>query len=59
MASSGGILGLGFHSIAANPYPSILDSLKSQKLIDKKYFSLYLRDEGEFGSYILFGGIDM
>jgi hypothetical protein len=46
MASSGGILGLGFHSIAANPYPSILDSLEKQKLIDKKYFSLYLRDEG-------------
>ncbi|CAD8045069.1 unnamed protein product [Paramecium primaurelia] len=59
IASSGGILGLGFHSIAANPYPSILESLYQQKLISKKYFSLYLKDEGEFGSYILFGGIDM
>ncbi|CAK57170.1 unnamed protein product (macronuclear) [Paramecium tetraurelia] len=59
MASSGGILGLGFNSNAANPNPSILESLYQQKLISKKYFSLYLKDEGEFGSYILFGGIDM
>ncbi|CAD8119696.1 unnamed protein product [Paramecium sonneborni] len=59
MASSGGILGLGFNSNAANQNPSILESLYEQKLISKKYFSLYLKDEGEFGSYILFGGIDM
>ncbi|CAD8179560.1 unnamed protein product [Paramecium octaurelia] len=59
IASSGGILGLGFNSIAANPNPSILESLYQQKLISKKYFSLYLKDEGEYGSYILFGGIDM
>lgn len=55
-----GIMGLGFGSnvAAERQYPTIVDNLVSQGLIDSPAFSLYLNDlESDEGS-VLFGGVD-
>ncbi|KAI9163183.1 aspartic-type endopeptidase-like protein [Paramyrothecium foliicola] len=55
-----GLMGLGFRLNVAsrNEYPTILDNMVSQGIIDTHAFSMYLNDmESESGS-ILFGAID-
>lgn len=59
-----GLMGVGFDTNEANasfgvtPYPSLLDNLKSQGLINVKAFSLWLDDLNSNTGSILFGGID-
>ncbi|KAH6887952.1 aspartic peptidase domain-containing protein [Thelonectria olida] len=55
-----GIMGLGFDTnvAAAEKYPTILDNLVSQGVIDTAAFSLYLNDLDTDSGTVLFGGID-
>ncbi|KAF4454808.1 hypothetical protein F53441_2750 [Fusarium austroafricanum] len=58
-----GIMGLGFSSNVASvvsngTYPTIVDNMVSQGLIDRAAFSLWLNDLDSEQGTILFGGID-
>ncbi|MCJ1472968.1 hypothetical protein MMC13_001617, partial [Lambiella insularis] len=60
-----GILGIGYPGGEAGvvvngsqPYPSILQQMKSQGVINSLAFSLYLIDKGASTGSILFGGTD-
>ncbi|KAK1753608.1 putative aspartic-type endopeptidase opsB [Echria macrotheca] len=58
--SSWGMLGVGYakNSAARKPYPSIMDNMFDQGLINIKAYSLYLNDLEASTGTILFGGID-
>ena len=59
--SADGVLGLGLKS-SSNDYSTILDTLKDQKIISSKSFSLYLSKtmkSGEFQGELIIGGIDL
>ena len=56
-----GILGLGRQgnsTAVAIPYPTFMDELVSQALINTKAFSLYMNDLNSTTGSIIFGGID-
>ncbi|KAJ4254320.1 hypothetical protein NW762_009912 [Fusarium torreyae] len=55
-----GIMGLGFSAnVAANKtYPTVVDNMVSQGLIERAAFSLWLNDVDSDQGTILFGGID-
>ncbi|KAF7556759.1 hypothetical protein G7046_g6230 [Stylonectria norvegica] len=55
-----GIMGLGFKAnvAATKEYPTVVDNMVSQGLIDTAAFSLYLNDLSASDGTILFGGID-
>ncbi|KAK2608424.1 hypothetical protein QQS21_002991 [Conoideocrella luteorostrata] len=55
-----GIMGLGFsNNVAAKvKYPTIIDNMVSQGVIEHPSFSLYLNDVDARNGTILFGGID-
>ncbi|KAF4962204.1 hypothetical protein FSARC_9719 [Fusarium sarcochroum] len=55
-----GIMGLGFSAnVAANKtYPTVVDNMVSQGLIERAAFSLWLNDVNSDQGTILFGGID-
>ncbi|PHH88144.1 hypothetical protein CDD83_7917 [Cordyceps sp. RAO-2017] len=55
-----GIMGLGFAAnvAAGTPYPTVVDNMVRQGLIDAPTFSLYLNDVDAKSGTILFGGID-
>ncbi|KAE9377303.1 acid protease [Stipitochalara longipes BDJ] len=57
---SQGTLGLGYDTLegAKTKYPSFIDQLVSQGIINSKAFSLYLNDLSASTGNILFGGID-
>lgn len=58
MTDSPGILGVGPPSLAINPFPQLIQNLVNLKLIDSYVFSLYLSNEENADSRIVFGGID-
>lgn len=55
-----GIMGIGYDTDEASKteYPSIIDQMVSQGLINTKLYSLYLDDLASSTGSILFGGID-
>ena len=59
-----GILGLAFSSLSSN-YPTLMDTLKSQGLIEEAVFGVYLNDNGysedstDLQSNIILGGFDV
>ncbi|KAJ6446803.1 peptidase aspartic, active site protein [Purpureocillium lavendulum] len=55
-----GILGLGYSAAVATnmTYPTVVDNMVSQGLIDAAVFSLYLNDADAKSGTILFGGVD-
>lgn len=58
--SNVGVMGVGFPATEGSPtlYPTLLDQMVSQGLINTRAYSLYLNDiEGQTGN-ILFGGVD-
>ena len=56
-----GVFGIGFTSNEAsyNEYPNFIELLKSQKLINKRAYSLYLNQENAATGSIIFGGKDL
>ncbi|KAM0356165.1 hypothetical protein ACHAPU_000560 [Fusarium lateritium] len=58
--SATGIMGLGFSTgVAGNKtYPAIVENMKSQGLIERAAYSLWLNDLDSEEGTILFGGID-
>lgn len=62
-----GLIGIGYslneasdsrHNAAPFTYPSIIDTMFSQGLIDRKAYSLYLNDLDASTGSIIFGGLD-
>lgn len=55
-----GIMGVGYdvNEASRTIYPSVIDQMVSQSLINKKAYSLYLDDLTDSSGTILFGGID-
>lgn len=64
-ADSNGVMGVGFDTNEAYPnpsrngtYPSVLDHMASEGLINRKAYSLYLNDLNETTGTICFGCVD-
>ncbi|KIW27936.1 uncharacterized protein PV07_07632 [Cladophialophora immunda] len=55
-----GIMGIGLAGLEASEvqYPEFLDDLKSQGLIDRRSYSIYLDDLEAGSGFILFGDVD-
>ncbi|MCJ1388298.1 hypothetical protein MMC18_001144 [Xylographa bjoerkii] len=60
-----GIMGIGYAGLEAgvtfnnsNPYPTLVQQMKSQGLINQLAYSIYLNDKSATTGSILFGGID-
>ncbi|MCJ1400411.1 hypothetical protein MMC11_003616 [Xylographa trunciseda] len=60
-----GIMGIGYAGLEAgvvnnhsNPYPTLIQQMKSQGLINQLAYSIYLNDKSAATGSILFGGID-
>ncbi|UNI13823.1 hypothetical protein JDV02_000527 [Purpureocillium takamizusanense] len=55
-----GIMGLGYSATVASnrTYPTVVDNMVAQGLIDAAVFSLYLNDADAKSGTILFGGVD-
>ncbi|KIW14709.1 hypothetical protein PV08_07493 [Exophiala spinifera] len=62
LVDSHGVMGIGYDTNEAynpeNVYPTVLDNLKSNGIIDRKAYSLYLNDLQANTGAIIFGGID-
>lgn len=58
-ASTGAaIMGIAPSTAIGSKYPTIMDLMKDQKLIDTKGFSIYLNDQDAKSGSIIFGGYD-
>jgi hypothetical protein len=60
-----GVMGIGYDLNEApgpqgfnSPYPSVLDQMKTQGIIDRRAYSLYLNEYSANTGAIIFGGID-
>ncbi|NWS77138.1 PEPA protein, partial [Crotophaga sulcirostris] len=53
-----GILGLAFPSIASSGATPVFDNMMSENLVAEDLFSVYLSNNDQSGSFVLFGGID-
>ncbi|XP_009667122.1 pepsin A [Struthio camelus] len=53
-----GILGLAYPSIASSGATPVFDNMMSQDLVSQDLFSVYLSNDDESGSFVMFGGID-
>ncbi|NXA42481.1 PEPA protein, partial [Eudromia elegans] len=53
-----GILGLAFPSISSSGATPVFDNMMSQDLVSQDLFSVYLSNDDESGSFVMFGGID-
>nr|XP_025965016.1 pepsin A-like [Dromaius novaehollandiae] len=53
-----GILGLAFPSISSSGATPVFDNMMSEDLVSQDLFSVYLSNDDESGSFVLFGGID-
>ncbi|NWJ09265.1 PEPA protein, partial [Crypturellus undulatus] len=53
-----GILGLAFPSISSSGATPVFDNMMSQDLVTQDLFSVYLSNDDQSGSFVLFGGID-
>ncbi|NWX41902.1 PEPA protein, partial [Steatornis caripensis] len=53
-----GILGLAFPSISSSGATPVFDNMMQEKLVASDLFSVYLSNDKDSGSFVLFGGID-
>ncbi|NXD16633.1 PEPA protein, partial [Nothocercus nigrocapillus] len=53
-----GILGLAFPSISSSGATPVFDNMMSEHLVSQDLFSVYLSNDDESGSFVMFGGID-
>ncbi|KGL85319.1 Pepsin A, partial [Tinamus guttatus] len=53
-----GILGLAFPSISSSGATPVFDNMMSQDLVSEDLFSVYLSNDDESGSFVMFGGVD-
>ncbi|NXL67396.1 PEPA protein, partial [Chordeiles acutipennis] len=53
-----GILGLAFPSISSSGATPVFDNMMSEGLVAQDLFSVYLSNNGQSGSFVLFGGVD-
>ncbi|NXY00403.1 PEPA protein, partial [Centropus bengalensis] len=53
-----GILGLAFPSIASSGATPVFDNMMSEELVAEDLFSVYLSNNDQSGSFVLFGGVD-
>ncbi|NWX93290.1 PEPA protein, partial [Nothoprocta ornata] len=53
-----GILGLAFPSISSSGATPVFDNMMSQDLVTQDLFSVYLSNNDQGGSFVMFGGID-
>ncbi|XP_040909381.1 pepsin A-like [Toxotes jaculatrix] len=53
-----GILGLAFQSIASDDVVPVFYNMVNQGLVSQAMFSVYLSDDGQQGSEVVFGGVD-
>ncbi|XP_053923939.1 pepsin A-like [Cuculus canorus] len=53
-----GILGLAYPSISSSGATPVFDNMMSEGLVTEDLFSVYLSNNEQSGSFVLFGGID-